>query len=149
VLVSLFYSRPLLDDIALGIDDHAGADRTLDSLPVHHLLTESAILFHYVRFRIGQKHKRQIKFIGKLLMRINSVFTDAQNNRSAFFYLRIQLAEPASFFGSARRTVLWVEKQNNLFAPIILKRVLLAVIAWQTERRCFLSLQTLHALPSS
>jgi hypothetical protein len=110
VLVSFFNSRPVLNDIALRIDYHAGADRTLDRVPVHHLLTESLVFFHYVRLGIGQEHKRQIKLVGKLLMRINSVFTDAQNYRATFFYRRIQLAEPASFLRSARRTVLGIEK---------------------------------------
>jgi hypothetical protein len=110
VLVSFFNSGPVLDDIALRIDYDAGADRTLDSLPVHHLLTESPVFFHYVCLGIGQKHKRQIKLFGKLLMKINTVFTDAQNYRSAFFYLRIKLTEPASFLGSARGTVLGVKE---------------------------------------
>jgi hypothetical protein len=110
VLIGFFNTRPVLDDIALRIDYHAGADRTLDSLPVHHLFTEGSVFFHYVRLGIGQKHKRQIKLVGKFLMRINRVFADAQNYRSAFFYLRIQLTEPASFLGSARRTILGIEK---------------------------------------
>jgi hypothetical protein len=148
VLFGVLNARPLFDNLALRADNQARADRTLHSFSIHHLLAERLVFFHYLRFRVGQKHERQIKLFGKLVMGINAVFTDTQNYCPGLFHLRIQVAEPASFFGSARGAVLGIKKQDNVFAAIILKRVLLAVIAFQAERRRFLPLQTLHALPS-
>jgi hypothetical protein len=110
VLFGFLNARPVFDNLALRTDNQARADRTLHSFSIHHLLAEGLVFFHYLRFRVGQKQEGQIKLFGKLVMGINAVFADTQNYCPGLFYLRIQVAEPASFLGSARGAVLWVKK---------------------------------------
>jgi hypothetical protein len=46
-------------------------------------------------------------------MRINTVLAYAQHHRVGLLELWIELAEPASFLGSARRTVFRIEKHDH------------------------------------
>ena len=70
---------------------------------------------HDFALEIGEQDIGEFEFVGKLVVRLNAVFADAHNDCVCLLELGIQLAEPASFLGSARRAVFRIEKQHNGF----------------------------------
>ena len=135
---------PVLDDIAVRPNDHGGTDSALNFLAIHRLFAEGAIIFHDDALRIGKQDVGQLEFLGKFVVRVDAVLADTDYDGIGLFELRIQLAEPASFLGSARSTVLWVEKQHNRPASELIQRVLLPIIPWQAERRRLATLKVFH-----
>jgi hypothetical protein len=148
MLLSLLHRGPMLDHIALGPDHHGRANRALYLFAVHHFLAEGAILFHDFAVWVGEQDIRQIELGGKLIMRINTVFAYAQHCRIGLLELWIQLAEPASFLGSARRAVFRIEIQDYGLAFKFVQGMLVPIIAGQAERRRLSAFETLHAFSS-
>ena len=144
---SLFNGIPLLDHVAFRPDHHSRANRPLHFLAVHHFFAEGAVLFHDFARRVGEQEIRQIELGGKLIMRIKAVLAYAQHDCIGFLKLWIELAEPASFLGSARRAVLRIEKHNHGLAFELVQGMIVPIIARQAERRRLLAFEILHYFP--
>src|SRR5262245_41232361 len=82
------------------------------------------------------------------MVRIEAVSADTQNNGIRLRYFFISVAEPARFFGSARRVVFRIKPENNVFARIIGQRMFLAVASFQIKSRRLLSFETAHNITS-
>jgi hypothetical protein len=145
--LGLLHRRPMLDHIALGPDHHGRANRALYLFAVHHFFAEGAVFLHDFALRVGEQEIRQIELGGKLIMRIETVLAYAQHDRIGFLKLWIELTEPASFLGSARRAVLRIEKHDHGLAFELVQGMIVPIIACQGERRRLLAFEILHYFP--
>jgi len=137
--------NPVLFDRTIGADQRSRADRSLNGLALGILSRPpSAVGLHHFDLRIGKEHKRQIKLGDKLIVRFDAVSADADNNSIRLCDGLYSVAEPARFFGSARRIVLWIEPKDHVLPGVIGKRMFLAVAPGQRKRRGFLPFKISH-----
>jgi len=117
-------------------------------------LPKAPYFFHHFALGVGKQDIGEFEFLGKLVVRLNAVLADTDDHSIGLFELRAQLAEPASFLGSTRGTVLRIKKQDNSFTFEFTQRMFLAIIARQAECGRLPALKVFHccysfALPIS
>jgi hypothetical protein len=137
--------NPVLFDRTIRVDQRSRADRSLNGLALGVLSRPpGAVGLHHFDLRIGKEHKRQVKFGDKLIMRFDTVSADADNDSVGLCHGLYSVAEPARFFGSARRVVLWIEPKYHVLPGVIGKRMFLAVAPGQRKRRGLLPFKISH-----
>jgi hypothetical protein len=93
---------------------------------------------------IGQKREREVILRDKLIVRFNTVFAHAQNDRIRFSDGVYRIAKPAGFLGTTRRVVFWIEVQDKRFSLVIGQGMLFSVAALQIKTRGLLSFENTH-----
>jgi hypothetical protein len=133
---------------AIGTDQGGGTNHSFHRFSLGVLFRPPRpVRFHRLDLWIGQKRKRQIKFLDELMVRLNAVSAHTQHYGIGLIYGLDSIAEPACFFGSAGGIVLGIKVKNDVFAGIVRQSMLLTVAALQGKDRSLLTFKTGHVAP--
>ena len=133
---------------AIGTDQRGGTYHSIHRFSFGVLLwPPGPVRSHRLDLWIGQKRKRQFKFLDELMVRFDAVSADTQHYGVGLIYGLDCIAEPACFFGSAGGIVLGIKVKNDVFAGIIRQCMLLTVTALQRKDRSLLTFKTGHIAP--
>ena len=102
--------NPVLFDYAVRTNQCSRANRPFRDFTLGVLArSPSSIGFHGFLLLVGQEHKRKVKLADEVVMRVDTVGTNTDDDGIGFGHGIDSVAEPARFFGSARRVVLWIK----------------------------------------
>ena len=97
-----------------------GSNRAFDSFTLGILpRTPRTVGSHDLYFRVRQQGIGQVEFGDELMVGIKAVSADTQNHGIRLRYFFNSIAEPARFFGSARRIVFRIKPEHYVFTGII------------------------------
>ena len=140
--------NPMALNRAIGTDQRGGTNHSIHRFTLGVLLRPPRpVRSHRLDLWIGQKRKRQFKFLDELMVRFDAVSADTQHNGIGLIYGLDCIAEPACFFGSAGGIVLGIKVKNYVFAGIIRQSMFLTVAALQGKDRSLLTFKTGHIAP--
>lgn len=140
--------NPMALNRAIGTDQRGGTNHSFHRFSLGVLLRPPRpVRSHRLDLWVGQKRKRQFKFLDELMVRLDAVSADAQHYGIGFVDGLDSIAEPACFFGSAGGIVLGIKVKNYVFAGIIRQSMFLTVAALQGKDRSLLTFETGHIAP--
>jgi hypothetical protein len=140
--------NPVFFDRSVGPDQSGGTNRPFHRFALGILpRAPGSICLHGFDLWIGEKHERQVKFSDKLIMGVYAVSAHTDDYGIRLRHRLNSVAEPARFFGSARRIVFRIKPEHDVFPGIVAERMLLAVAPRQSKSRGLLSFKIRHGLP--
>lgn len=143
----VLHRLPMPADLAVGTDDDSRADRSLDFLAVHHLLSKRAVRAHRLRVGIGEQREIYLVAVAKFFVRGDAVLADAQNDGADLLRLFAEIAEAARLFGAARGIVLGIKIQDDGLTGVVVQLVPFSIAAFEIEFGGLLPFQV-HPLTS-
>jgi hypothetical protein len=125
-------------DFAVWGDDERGPSNTPDFFPVHVLFFHHTEGFGNFLVGIGEEGEGQMLLFFKFLLGFGRIGGDAEQHDAGLLNLRICVAEPARFYGSAGSIGSRVKEQNDGLAAQVFEREVFPVLVLQTEVGSFI-----------